>query len=258
MAKGNSDARSVNVGGTRHILEAALRMGVCRVVHVSSSIVYSPWPDGVVDETFPRVPDGTGTSYHDTKLESEELALGYHRQYGLSVVVVQPVAVYGPWAQAWTLDVLGQLVQNTVLLVGGATAYHNFVYVDDVASGLVLAAEADSVSGESYLIGGSEKILIRDFYARYEQMLGVQSAVIVSRRELEGRVDLGSLYRERGLSMEKAPLIAGTFTTSTYFSIEKARRSLGYEPRFSFDRGMELTRQWAWEQGLCGDRSRAT
>lgn len=66
MAVGDGERRQINVEGTRHVLEAALEQGVERLVHVSSVAVYRPVSDGVVDESSPKEPDGSGTSYHDT------------------------------------------------------------------------------------------------------------------------------------------------------------------------------------------------
>ena len=251
MAKGGADTRLVNIGGTRHVLDAALEHGVRRVVHISSSVVYAPWPDGVVDETFPRRPDGSGISYLDTKLESEELALQYHRERGLGVVVIQPVAIYGPRAEAWTIGVLNQIKENTVILTNGTTAYHNFAYADDEARGMILAAETDGVEGETFIIGGSERILTRGFYAAYEDLLGMGSVVCASREELtHAGEDLSAVARRHGVSVERPVTVVSAFATRTFFSSEKARRLLGYEPQFNLERGMQATEAWARHAGL--------
>jgi nucleoside-diphosphate-sugar epimerase len=250
MAKGGADTRLVNVEGTRHVLDACMVADVERIVHVSSNAVYMPWPDGVVDETYRRVGDGSGTSYVDTKLESEELALQYHREKGLPVVVVQPSAVYGPRAPTWTVAVIDWLRHNTVIMVDGDQATHNFVYVDDEARGMILAAEAPSVEGELFLVCGGETIITRDFYAAYEEMLGVRSALSVTREQFEdaGR-DLHRLAKTLGVPGDRPPVGSG-FTTRTFFSNEKAWRLLGYEPQVSFAQGMELTESWCREVGL--------
>ena len=96
MATGGGDTRQINVEGTRNVIDAAVQAGVDRLVHVSSVAVYHPVTEGVVDEDHPKEPDGPSTSYHTTKLDSEILALDYAHEKGLSVVVLQPVAVYGP------------------------------------------------------------------------------------------------------------------------------------------------------------------
>ena len=124
MATGGGDTQQINVEGTRNLLDAAVDEGVDRLVHVSSVAVYHPVSDGVVDEVHAKEPDGSGTSYHDTKLDSEILALEYARERGLSVVVLQPVAVYGPRGGYWSVRVLELLRDHTMLLVDEATTSH--------------------------------------------------------------------------------------------------------------------------------------
>lgn len=252
MATGGDDARQVNIEGTRHVLDAALAHRVERLVHISSVAVYHPVSAGVVDENSPKEPDGSGTSYHDTKLESEKLALQYEREQALPVVALQPVAVYGPRAEAWTLGVLEQLRHNTVLLVDEATGYHNVVYVDDVARGMILAAEQDGAEGECFILSGKENILSRVFYGAYERMMGTQSLAVATAEELETLGgDLGALARQMGMPADRPAVRAG-FEEGISYSHAKAHRVLGYEPQISFERGMQLTETWARASGLLG------
>ncbi len=218
---------------------------------MSSTAVYRPWSDGVMDETFPRVSDGTGDSYFETKLESEELALEYHREKKLPVVVIHPVAIYGPGAAAWTVRIINRLKENSIILVNGDTSFHNFAYVDDIARGMILAAEAENVEGETFIMGGSEKIIINDFYAAFENMLGIHSVVSVSSEELESAgEDLKAVVRNHGLSGDKPVIAIASLDARTYFSSEKARQRLGYEPQVNFESGIKLTEEWARRTGL--------
>ena len=92
---GEDDSRRVvNAQGTSHVLEAALQHRCKRVVHTSTVTVYGNTPDGPLDETAPR--RKTGFAYGDSKIEAEEAALRYVTR-GLSVAVVQPTVVYGPF-----------------------------------------------------------------------------------------------------------------------------------------------------------------
>ena len=130
---GQDDARRVvNAQGTRHVLDAALKHGVKRVVHTSTVTVYGNTPDGPLDETAPRVK--TGFAYGDSKIEAEETALGYVAR-GLSVAVVQPTVVYGPFGTTFTIKPLQLLKSGRVILVNGGDGLANLVYVDDVVSG---------------------------------------------------------------------------------------------------------------------------
>lgn len=84
-----------NVEGTRHVLQAAQRLGVEKLVHISTIIVVGPQPPGaVITEATPHRPYPTD-NYAKTKVRGEKLALEYHAA-GLPVVVLRLGALYGP------------------------------------------------------------------------------------------------------------------------------------------------------------------
>jgi nucleoside-diphosphate-sugar epimerase len=173
--------RAVAVRGTENVAEAALQANVARVVHVSTVSVYGT-PDGDLDEESRRVE--TGDLYADTKLEAENLMLRYHRQRGLPVTIVQPTIVYGPFSQAWTLNIVDQLRKGPVALPTDGGGYCNAVYIDDVVHGMTLAALNDDAVGESFLLSSDEPVTWPDFFGHYERILGTQSIVLLPVEEL--------------------------------------------------------------------------
>jgi len=186
-AYGNSGTseqqRLVNVEGTRAVALVALAVRASRLVHVSSLAVYGhPPPDGHIDETTSR--QRSGDTYADTKLEAEELVLDLHRKHGLPAVIIQPTIVYGPFSQNWTMGPLEQLKKERVVLVGGGSGLCNAVYVDDVVQALLIAATAEKVVGETFLVSGETPVTWRDFYGAYERMLGFESTVSMSAEEV--------------------------------------------------------------------------
>lgn len=186
--------RSGNVVGTKLVLEAALRAGVKRFVHLSTVQVYGPLSDGDLDETMPR--RYFGDSYSDSKLEAEEVALEYFAKHGLPVVILQPTVVYGPNSLIWTTYLLSSLRKERHILVDNGDGYCNAVYVDDVADAIVLAAFRDEGVGESFLISGEQPIRWRDFYGSYERMLGISATVPMSTADAEA-YDIKNRKRRR-------------------------------------------------------------
>jgi nucleoside-diphosphate-sugar epimerase len=178
---GQDDARRVvNAQGTRNVLEAALRHGVTRVVHTSTVTVYGNTPDGPLDETAPRVK--TGFAYGDSKIEAEQTALGYVTR-GLSVAVVQPTVVYGPFGTTFTIKPLQMMKSGRVILVNGGDGLANLVYVDDVVSGMIVAALHAAAHGESFILSGPEPTTWRAFYAAHEAMLGHPATISMTPEE---------------------------------------------------------------------------
>src|SRR3954462_12358629 len=102
----DAERRVVNVQGPERVLAAALAAGCRRVVHVSTMSVYGDPQHGDIDETATR--RYTGSADGDRKIDGENLALGYWDR-GLSVAIVQPTVVYGPFGLTWTIKPLQQL-----------------------------------------------------------------------------------------------------------------------------------------------------
>lgn len=182
--QGSDERRRVdNVQGSKNVLEAALHNSVKRVIHVSTISVYGETAEGELNEEGTR--RYTGAVYGDSKLEAEEMALNFATKRGLPVTVLQPTVVYGPYGSTWTVNVLQQLKTGRVILVDGGDGLCNAVYVDDVISAMLLAATKPEAVGQAFLVSGKEPITWREFYARYERMLGVSRTVSMSLAEAE-------------------------------------------------------------------------
>jgi len=217
---GEDDSRkAVNVKGTEHLLEAAVRHGVRRVVHVSTFSVYGDPSTGDVTETSPR--RYTGNAYGDSKIDAEKLALGYVAK-GLSVAVVQPTVVYGPLAQTWTVKPLQQLSSGGVILVDDGRGVCNAVYIDDVIEVMIRAAQSPAAHGQAFLASGTGPLTWREYYNRYELMLGRAATIPMTADEARAhyaqlapkgliRETLRVLRRE---TAKRAPVVRARLTGS--------------------------------------------
>ncbi|MBA7626834.1 GDP-L-fucose synthase [subsurface metagenome] len=183
--------KGVTVQGTGNILQAALKHKAKRVVHVSTISVYGKTGDGDLDESAPR--RRSNDVYADSKLEAEKLVFKYFNKYGLPVAVIQPTIVYGPFGGSWTLNPINQLKSGRVILAEGGNGLCNAVYVDDVIQAMILAATRDEAVGEAFLISAEEPVTWREFYGAYERMLGFESTISMSLREVE---ELNKRYKK--------------------------------------------------------------
>ncbi len=180
--RGGRRARArVNREGTRRLLEAAATAGVARVVHLSTLMVYGRTADGDLTEEAPR--RRLGEVYADSKRQAERIALGFARAGRVPVAVLQPTAVYGPYGGVWTERVLASLRTGRVVLVDEGRGLANHVYVDDLVSAMLLAAVEPAAVGEAFLISSAEPATWREFYGRFEQMLGASRTVAMSAAE---------------------------------------------------------------------------
>ena len=167
------ERRRVEVDGTRNVLGAALESGA-RVVQLSSVLVYGVTSDGDLDESAPR--GKTGDLYADSKLAAEHLAAEHASR--LPVTILQPTAVYGPWAGVYGTSILRMLRTSRVPLVDGGSGICNVVYVDDLVTAMLAAASREEAVGETFLITGSDHVTWRSFYERFSRMLGVTGRTV--------------------------------------------------------------------------------
>lgn len=164
---------SVNVEGTKNVIEACLKTGVKRLVYTSSIHAVKEPPHGIViDESFPYDPTTVLGDYAKSKAQATlEVQKGIER--GLDAVIVCPTGVIGPYD--FKISEMGQLFQDFMgrklkMYIDGA---YDFVDVRDVARGIVLAGEKGQC-GESYILSG-QRITIRDLLSILQQLTGIKA-----------------------------------------------------------------------------------
>jgi|SRR5919109_1780813 dihydroflavonol-4-reductase len=204
----------INVGGTRHVLAAAVRAGVRRLVHCSTAGTCGPVQGRLATEEDSPPAWELRVAYKRTKVEAERLALA------AGAVVVNPTAPIGDGDRKPTPT--GRMIEGVA--TGGLRAYVgttglNLVDVRDVARGHALALEHGE-PGERYILGGANLPLadvfaaIADLAGRPRPRLRVPYAVAVA----AGRVGLANRDEVR---LARLPM---------YFSSDKARSRLAYAP----------------------------
>ncbi|MBL8146516.1 MAG: NAD-dependent epimerase/dehydratase family protein, partial [Anaerolineae bacterium] len=140
--------RTVNVGGTRLLLEASKEAGVRRFVHVSSIAVYGNVLPVRVCEAAPLAPGAS--PYGLTKAEGDTLVREWSAEHGLPASVVRPGMVFGPGSNMWTANVfrLARLRPTPFLGIGSMPA--PVIFIDDLTDLLLLAGEHPAAVGEAF------------------------------------------------------------------------------------------------------------
>jgi dihydroflavonol-4-reductase len=239
--------REVNVEGTRRLLDAASKRGVQRFVHTSTVGVHGDIREPPADETAPFAP---GDIYQKTKAEAEALALAYHRDGKVGVVVVRPGAIYGP-GERRLLKLFRAIARGRYAIVGDGRPFYHPVFVDDLVAGYLLALHHPAAVGEAFILAGPRYVSqteLAETIARHTggrllpfhlpaaplRWLGAACEAVC--------VPLGvepPLYRRR----------VDFWTKSRAFSIAKAQRVLGYAPAVDVDEGVARTVAWYREAG---------
>jgi 2-alkyl-3-oxoalkanoate reductase len=240
---GRPDAQyqAVNVDFTRRLLEAALEHNVGRFIYASSSSVYAlaapvPTPEeGPLNPTSP---------YGRSKLQAETWVAAFQEQ-GLATTVIRPPVVYGPGDRYFTPTALNLARLPLLPLVSGGRNIFDMVYVQDVAELMWLAAGSPAAAGRTYNAGPGRPRSISDLVAAYKRLTG-RGPRIVEARPWAMRLSAGLV---RPLLGRLAPGAEAALTPAglalmqhhLHLDMSRAKRELGFWPRFDLDDGLALT-----------------
>jgi UDP-glucose 4-epimerase len=162
-------AEEVNTRGTLNVLEAACRTEVGRVVYGSTTWVYSDCTEQEVDEETP-IP-APRHLYTATKLAGETYCAGYAELYELESTILRFGIPYGPRARA--AGVVAKFTDlafegKPLTIAGDGSTTRSFIYVEDLADGIV-AALAPEAAGRTYNLSGDEVVTILEIAERVQE-----------------------------------------------------------------------------------------
>lgn len=153
---------SVNAGGTLRLLASAMRCGVRKFVHVSSSEVYGTAQYAPMDEAHPTMPE---TVYGGSKLAGEAYARAYFRTYQFPVTIARPFNTYGP--RSHYAGDSGEVIPRTIVRVlngeqpvvfGDGEQTRDFMHVHDTVRGLLALASCEAATGRTVNFGSGTEI----------------------------------------------------------------------------------------------------
>jgi UDP-glucose 4-epimerase len=165
-------AEEVNTRGTLNVLEAACRTNVGRVVYGSTTWVYSDCAEQAVDEDTP-IP-APRHLYTATKLAGETYCAGYAELFDLESTVLRFGIPYGPRARA--AGVVAKFTDlalegKALTIAGDGSQCRSFIYVEDLAAGIV-AALAPEAASRTYNLSGDEVVTILEIAETVQEMTG--------------------------------------------------------------------------------------
>jgi nucleoside-diphosphate-sugar epimerase len=208
---------SVNVMGTAHLLEACRQANVKRIIFPSTMLVYArPVPLPIKETDAVQA----GSVYASTKLAAEELLKGYASDYGFSCRIARLGNGYGPSGAADSVVeiILRQVKNGGSITLKNLAPVRDFIYCDDVVSGLVaLANHADQPGCEIF---------------------NLASGVPTSIRELaEAACRIGNLETNI-LETENHSMAADD---KVVLSIERMKEYTNWQPEWSLENGLRQT-----------------
>jgi len=232
---------NVNVQGTENLIRAAAQAGVSRFLHLSTGGVSGPKGFQPTDETCPPNPY---TDYERSKWEGECRAVEVAAEVNLPLLVLRPTFTYGP-ADPHKLGLFRMVQKRLFFFIGDGLSTVTPVYIDDLVQGIDLALKS-GMDSECFILGGERPVTKR------ELVWGIADALQVSRPALKVPAPVGWVLArgcEAAASVFRLdpPLTRSRIMALSRcwgYSIDYARRKLGYEPKVNLEEGLRRTAQW--------------
>ena len=233
-----------NVRATENLARRAAARGI-RFVHVSSQAAAGPSLDGAPvtedDEPHPV------SEYGRSKLEAERIVRGLIP----AAVILRPPVVYGPRDTA-VLQLLKSVARGFWVEMAGGERWFSSIYVEDLAEGILTAAQAPQAAGRTYFLSHAKASTWGD--------LAAAAGRVMERRPLHVRVPAAAAVatgwcaeawaritgRPGIVSRDK---IAEARCRSWVCDATRAAQELGFEARTTLDAGIERTLAWCKEAG---------
>jgi len=237
------DMERINVSGTRCLLEEAARAGTPRLVHVSSTVALGPSDAPPTGDPCAAWGGPHPTAYHRTKAEAHA-AVRQAQARGQPAIIVCPANVYGPGDEGPNAGFIRDLLRGRLPALPTQPGRFSWVHVDDVAAGIVAAADRGD-PGACYVLGG-ELATLNEF--------AVQVTALAGRRPPPLRLPVG-VIRATGMALDLVSAATRLRFTISRESVDATTRhdwvhdhaatsrALGWTPRPLSD-GLPGTVQW--------------
>jgi UDP-glucose 4-epimerase len=214
------DSAMVNEMGMIFVLEAARQNNVKRVIFASSSAVYGDAPVLPKHESMNPKPQ---SPYAVQKLSGEFYARLYYDLYGVETVSLRYFNVYGPrqdpsspYSGVISIFMTRASSKKAPIIYGNGNQYRDFIFVKDVVRFNLLAADTEQANGKIFNVGTGRFIRINSLWEMISKLAGNNTQPV---------------YK---------PPMSGDILESVA-DIDRAKKDLGFEPEYSFEKGLKET-----------------
>ncbi len=232
-----NDYAAINIDGTKHILDAAVRSGVNRVVFASTVKVFGEETSGCVDET--QAPDPQ-TAYGRSKWWAEQLVSEYTARHGLTAVSLRLPMVYGPTKKGNLYRMIEAIDHGRFPALPRLSSVRSLLHVENFVQAVLLCLRAPCFKRAAYIVADTEPYCVTDLYDWLRAGLGKASP--------RWRIPLWMLKRGarcgdvlQAISERPVPMTTQQLTKligSAWYSSTAITHELGYHATYVFEQAV--------------------
>ncbi len=246
-----------NVEVIQAFAEACLSNGVQHLIYCSSTEVLGIIRNG--NETSDYNPETNLGYYGVSKMEAEKIFLKIQAEKRLPLTIVRPTGVIGPGKCYPFNELVESIYRNALnarIFPGSGENYIHWTYIDDITQGFIkILQNPEKTIGEIFILAGDEVPTYKIMFSTIAEKLNRKPPVFI--RYFPIKIGLlfwpliHNYYKFKKLDL--FPFKPGSLKNSTVsrsYSNKKVKEILGFQPNFSFEKGVEKTIEWMKDQGL--------
>jgi nucleoside-diphosphate-sugar epimerase len=235
----------VNVQGTRNVIAACRLTGARRIIFSSSpSVVFNGRAMEGADENSPYA-DHYDAAYPRTKALAEQLIVESNGS-DMASVSIRPHLIWGPGDNNLLPRIISRAKSGRLRRIGDGEPRIDPIYIDNAATAHFLAADrlepGSPIAGKIYFVTQGEIIPLWEMIDRLLHAAGLEPVRRSISRPLAiataGALELGYLLSRTSAEPPLTRFLVRQLSTTHWFSIDAARRDLGYEPTVTIEDGM--------------------
>ena len=248
-AMSDEEMWKTNVLNTSKLIKLAVECGIKRFVHISSIVVYGNSAIGEINEDTPV--NSSGGNYVQTKILSEHALLQETLTADIELIIIRPGDVYGPGSRPWIIEPIKAIKSKQFMLPAMGKGFFRPVFIGDLVEGVKLATASNNASGETFNLSCEGYITTQQYFSYHYKWLGRGKPMTVPTPVALFLSTITTLiFNFFGKLNEASPATVDQLSTKSWYSIQKARDLLGWEPKVKLDEGMAISEKWARNQKL--------
>ncbi|MFZ0454151.1 MAG: NAD-dependent epimerase/dehydratase family protein [Ignavibacteriaceae bacterium] len=245
---------NVNVNGTRNVFDAAKKHSVKKVVYCSTQGVHGHISNPPGNENSPIAPEDY---YQQTKYEGELVAQEFMKG-GMKVTIIRPTAIYGPGDPERFYMIFKRVKNGSFPMFGKGETFYHPVYIDNLVDAFILSMDLEKGNGQTYIIADEEYLPIKELVKRVGKAMNREVKIKfypILPLVVAGHV-VEKVCKPFGIAPPIFPRRVDWFRQVRAFSIDKAKRELGYIPKVGIDEGLRNTAEWYEKMGYFSENAK--
>jgi nucleoside-diphosphate-sugar epimerase len=254
--KSRQEFYDLNFSGTKRVMDAAIKAGAKRFVHVSSNSPLgcnkSAAAADYFDETSPYNPY---MHYGASKKMGEDLVNDAFKKGSIETVIIRPPWFYGPRQPARQTLFFTMIKNGKMPIVGTGENMRSMAYVDNICQGLMLAESIDRAAGKTYWIADERPYTMNEIVDTVERVLENDFKIACAHKRMhlpdiasEVALAVDATLQGLGLYHQKFHVLS-EMNKNIACKIDQARVDLGYNPEIALEEGMRRSIRWILDHG---------